>query len=88
MDPGTAIGVRFDGEGSFHEFHALLHTDQSEATAFSCGLVVEARAGISDGEMHGSRRSPQARFEAPYAAVFCRIVESFLEHSKQTKRNV
>jgi hypothetical protein len=38
--------------------------------------------------MNFTRRSPQSHFEVSNPAVFCRIVEGFLQNSEEAKRSV
>src|SRR4029077_17878288 len=64
------------------------HADEAKPSALLCRFPVKARAGIPNREMNLTRHSPQLHFESPYPAVFCGIVQGFLQNSKKAKRNV
>ena len=88
MDGGTTIGLRLDGKRSLQQFQSLLHADEAKPSARLCRFPVKAHAGIPHSEMNLVRSSPQLHFEVPYPTVLCGIVEGFLEHPVEAKRNV
>ena len=85
MDRGTALELRFDGEGPIQEFQTLLHADEAKPPARLRGFDIKAHARIADREMDLIGRSPQSHFEVSYSTVFCRVMQSLLQHSKETK---
>ena len=67
------------------EFQTLLHADEAKPSARLCGFDIKAHARIADREMNLIRCSPQSHFEVPYSTVFCRVMQSFLQHSEEAK---
>ena len=73
MDRGTALELRFDGEGAIQEFQTLLHADEAKPPARLGGFDIKAHARIADREMDLIGCSPQLHFEVSYSTVFCRV---------------
>ena len=88
MDRGTTLELGFDRKLSIQEFQTLLHADEAKPSARLCRTNVKAGAGVANREMNLIRRSPQFDFEVPYPAVFCRILQGFLQNSEEAKRSV
>src|SRR5262252_989621 len=87
-DRGTRAWVRFDLELAIHKFHSFLHADKSESLALDRHFGIKTNPGITNRKVYSLRRSNEFNVEMSRAAVFCRIVERFLQNSVQTKRNL
>ena len=48
VDRGTALELRFDGEGPIQEFQTLLHTDKAKPSARLCSFDIKAHARVAD----------------------------------------
>ena len=84
VDDGAMPGSRFDRERSAHHFQALFHADEANARALVGRFAIEASAGVAHHEMNLLSRFPQLHFKVSHATVFSRIVQGFLQYSKQT----
>lgn len=82
------VWVRIDGKGPIHERQTLFHADEAKSMALLYRFTIKACSGIPHTKVNFIRRSRQAHYEAFCTAVFCRIVESFLQDSEQAERNV
>src|SRR6478672_1165080 len=76
---GADVRMRIDVKIPIHDGQTLFHADEANSSAFLYGFTIKAGSRIPYTEANLIRRSPQAHYEASYAAVFCRIVESFLQ---------
>ena len=85
VDGGTALGLRFDGRIPFRSFRRSCMLIRPSPRLAFVASTIKAHALIADGEMNLIRCSPQSHFEVPYSTVFGRIVQSFLQHSKEAK---
>ena len=82
MERGSALALRFDGEGSIREFQTLLHADEGKPSARLCRVDIKADARITDLEGNLIRGSPQSHFDVPFYTVFRRVMQSLLQHSE------
>src|SRR5215469_1921275 len=86
-DRGAERGSRLDEKVTIYQFHPLLHAGETKSWAVSCGLGIEARAGIADGQMNFIRRSPQVHVDQVHSAVLRGIAQGFLKNPEQGKRD-
>src|SRR5271167_1829743 len=88
MDRCTALGLGFNRERPVQDFQPLIHANETEPPACFCCPLIKAGSEVANRKMNLIRRTPRSHFELPYTAMFCRIVEGFLQHSEKTERNV
>ena len=88
VDRGAALGLCFDCKGSVYQLQSFFHANESKALAHLCLFAIKTHPGILDREMNLISSPPQSHFEVPYPTVFCRIVQGFLQHPEEAKRNV
>src|SRR6516164_5465476 len=73
---------------SVHQFHPLPHALKAEPLSPQRGTDVEAFANVRHTKVNFSRCSPQSHVEALDPAVLRRIVQCFLQNSKEVERDL